>query len=77
MAIKQHGLVRLQWHAVAGGEWQAGGMTRHFTIHRLGEDRFSMFVCTGDNAAIHIGIFSSLDQAKFRAQRILDEGIGK
>lgn len=77
MTIKQHSSTRLAWDAVGGGMFQAGGLARHFEIARTATDKFALRARTGDEPSIFVGVFSSLDQAKFRAQRILDQGVGK
>lgn len=68
---------KLTWNFVTGGEWQAGGLTRHFTLNRLDGDKYCLKVRTGDNPEIHVGIFGSMRGAKMRAQTIVDTGIGK
>lgn len=67
----------LIWNFVSGGEWQAGGLSRHFTITRIGGDRYSLTARTGDNPAIAVGVFGSLRGAKMRAQAILDNGVAR
>lgn len=73
MAIKEHGAVRLVWNKTDEDEWQAGGLTRHFTISINGIGSYTMYARTGDNPPLRVGVFSSLQQAQFRAQRILDQ----
>jgi hypothetical protein len=73
MAIHQHGLTRLVWNQIDDGLWQAGGLGHSFSIIKAEDGTFSMREKVGDDPSKRNGNFSSLKQAQFRAQRIIDE----
>jgi hypothetical protein len=75
--LMERQMTKLVWNQVDGGLWQAGGLTRHFSIIKNDLGHFSVRVKTGDNASIHVGVFQTLKKAQSRSQRILDQGIGK
>jgi hypothetical protein len=72
MAIKQHGVTRLVWNEIEPGHWQAGGLSRHFSIVPVEDGTFSMRQRIGDAPSQRIGNFKSLRTAQFAAQRIID-----
>lgn len=68
---------KLVWNEVAEGEWQAGGLSRHFSITKTNAGTFSLRVRTGDEPSIRVNAFATLKLAQARAQRISDAAITK
>lgn len=68
---------KLVWNKISKDEWQAGGLSRSFSIIANEIGTFSVRARTGDNPSIHVGIFQSLKKAQARAQAVIDNGVSK
>lgn len=72
MTTKQHGSVRLTWNEVDADLWQASAIGHDFSIIKCNDGTFSMRTKTAETISQRVGNFSTLKQAQFRAQRLLD-----
>jgi hypothetical protein len=66
---------KLIWNQIDGELWQAGGLTRSFSIIAYSNGGFSLRARTGDNPSIHVGVFTTLKKAQSRAQAIHDKNV--
>ena len=58
---------RLVWNQVSPDEWQAGGLTRTYSVTRRVDGEWSASVCIAESHW-HFGAYSSLGNAQRRCQ---------